>query len=146
MVEEASGMAPPMPKHGEFCWSEIASTDKAKCLPFYENVFGWSFKKSGNNAGGDEMEYLEFSSSGDAQPDGALYQMPPEMFGGGPLPPAHINLYVSVDDVDSSLEKAQSLGGTVVFGPYDIPNVGRFGIVSDPTGAHISMITLSAPS
>ena len=144
MVEEAAGMAPQMPKHGEFCWSEIASTDKEKCLPFYENVFGWSFKKSESSAGGDEMEYLEFSSSGDF-PDGAFYEMTPEMYGGGELPPAHINLYVSVDDIDASLEKATSLGGTVVFGPYDIPNVGRFGIISDPAGAHISMITLSTP-
>ncbi|MGH9946129.1 MAG: VOC family protein [Pyrinomonadaceae bacterium] len=144
MVEEAAGMAPQMPKHGEFCWSEIASTDKGKCLPFYENVFGWKFKQSDNNAEGKEMEYLEFSSSGD-YPDGALYQMVPEMFGDGPIPPAHIALYVSVDDIDASLEKAKSLGGEVVFGPYDIPNVGRFGIVSDPTGANISMITLAAP-
>jgi len=145
MVEEAAGMAPAMPKHGEFCWSEIATTDQAKCLSFYENVFGWKFSNSENSAGGEEMEYLEFSSSG-GYPDGALYQMAPEMFGGGPLPPAHINLYVSVDDVDVSLEKAKSLGGTVVFGPYDIPNTGRFGIISDPTGANISMITLSEPS
>ncbi len=144
MVEEAAGMAPSMPKHGEFCWSEITTTDKAKCLPFYENVFGWNFKKS-ESGGGAEMEYLEFSSSGD-YPDGALYEMTPEMFGGGDLPPAHIALYVSVDDIDASIEKAKSLGGTVVFGPYDIPKVGRFGIVSDPTGANISMITLSTPS
>jgi predicted enzyme related to lactoylglutathione lyase len=102
MGEEAAGMASQMPKHGEFCWSEIATTDKTKCLAFYLNVFGWNFKNSENSAGGEEMEYLEFSSSGD-YPDGALYQMVPEMFGGGPLPPANINLYVSVDDIDASL-------------------------------------------
>lgn len=144
MVEEAAGTAMQMPKHGEFCWSEIASTDKAKCLPFYENVFGWKFKKSENADGGEGMEYLEFSSSGE-HPDGALYEMAPEMFGGGPLPPPHINLYVAVDDIDASLEKAKALGGAVVFGPYDIPNTGRFGIITDPTGANISMITLTAP-
>ncbi len=139
-------MAPQMPKHGEFCWSEIATTDKVKCLSFYENVFGWNFKRSENSAGGNEMEYLEFSSSGGDYPDGALYEMAPEMFGDDPLPPAHLALYVSVDDIDASLEKAVSLGGNVVFGPYDIPGTGRFGIVSDPTGAHISMITLSPMS
>ena len=142
MVEEATGMAPDMPSHGVFTWSEIATTDQAKAKAFYENVFGWTFKKSENT--GDEMEYYEFSSSGDAQPDGGFYEMKPEMFG-GEVPPAHIALYVAVDDVDASIAKTTELGGTVIFGPYDIPGTGRMAVITDPTGATISMITLQAP-
>jgi predicted enzyme related to lactoylglutathione lyase len=142
MVDEATGMAPDMPGHGEFCWSEIASTDLKKAKPFYENVFGWKFDKSENT--GNEMEYLEFSSSGEAYPDAALYEMNPEMFG-GQTPPAHIALYVSVDDIDASIATVTELGGTVLFGPYDIPKVGRMAVVADPTGANISLITLQAP-
>ena len=130
-----------LPKHGEFCWSEIASTDLSKCRPFYENVFGWKFKASENTGG--EMEYLEFSSGGSEFPDAALYEMQPMMFG-GTVPPAHIALYVAVDNIDDSVEKAKSLGGKVVFGPYDIPHVGRMAVVTDPTGANISLITLAA--
>jgi predicted enzyme related to lactoylglutathione lyase len=140
MAENSTAMG--LPKHGEFCWSEIACTDLSRCRPFYENVFGWNFRASENT--GDEMEYLEFSSSGGAYPDGALYEMKPEMFGGH-LPPAHIELYVAVDDVDAASGKARGLGATVVFGPYDIPNVGRFSVITDPTGANIAMITLKAP-
>ena len=142
MVEEATGMAPDMPGHGEFTWSEIATTDLEKAKPFYENVFGWTFNKSENT--GDEMEYFEFSSSGDTEPDGGFYQMTPELFG-GEMPPAHIALYVAVDDIDASLAKTTELGGTVVFGPYDIPGTGRMGVLADPTGAMISMIQLQAP-
>lgn len=138
-MAEAAEAYGQMPKHGEFCWSEIASTDLETCKSFYSNVFGWQFKKSEST--GQEFEYLEFASDGGPAPDGALYQMNPEMFG-GQVPPAHIALYVSVDDVDASVEKAKELGGSVVFGPYDIPNVGRFAIINDPTGASISMITL----
>lgn len=140
MSEAAEGQAA-MPAHGEFCWAEIASTDLEKCKSFYSNVFGWEFSKS--KATGDEMEYLEFSSAGEKYPDGALYQMTTEMFG-GEIPPAHIALYVSVDDVDAATQKAKELGGSLVFGPMDIPNVGRFAVVADPTGAAVSMITLSA--
>ena len=139
MAEEAAGPAQMLPAHGSFCWTEIACTDLLKCKPFYQNVFGWNFKKSEN--AGTEMRYLEFSSSGSRYPDAALYQMNPEMFG-GMTPPAHIALYVAVDNVDDSVEKAKSLGGTVVFGPYDIPKVGRMAVVTDPSGANISTITL----
>lgn len=141
MSEEAAGTAFEMPGHGEFCWSEIAATDLGKCRPFYEDVFGWQFNKSDNSEG--EMEYLEFSSGGEGYPDAALYEMKPEMFGGH-MPPAHIALYVSVDNVDESVAKAAELGGNVAFGPYDIPKVGRMAVVTDPTGANISMITLQA--
>lgn len=144
MSEEAIGRAPAMPDHGSFCWSEIAVTDLVKCRAFYANVFGWKFKKS-ENAGEEGLEYLEFSSSGDDEPDGGLYAMSAEMFG-GKIPPAHIAQYVSVDNVDESLEKATSLGGAVYFGPYDIPGTGRMGVIGDPTGAAISMITLTGES
>lgn len=138
-MSESTAAAEQMPKHGEFCWTEIASTDLEKCKSFYTSVFGWQFNKS--QATGDEFEYLEFASSGAGMPDGALYEMNPAMFG-GTVPPAHIALYVSVDDVDASAAKAAELGGSVVFGPYDIPNVGRMAVVTDPTGAAISLITL----
>lgn len=139
MAEEGTGKAPAMPEHGMFCWSEFAVTDLEKCRSFYEKVFGWQFKKSEST--GSEMEYLEFSSFGGDQEDGALYQMKAEMFG-GQLPPAHVAQYVAVDNVDESLEKAKGLGGNVVFGPYDIPNVGRMAVINDPTGAAVSLITL----
>lgn len=129
------------PGHGDFCWSEFAVTDLEKSKAFYSNVFGWEFKASENT--GNEMAYLEFSSCGGEQPDSALYQIDPAMFGGTP-PPPHIAQYVSVDNVDATLEKAKTLGGTVVFGPYDIPKAGRMAVITDPTGANISLITLSA--
>ena len=80
MVGEPAEVARSLPASGSFCWTEIACTDLEQCKPFYENVFGWKFKASENV--GDEMEYYEFSSSGEVYPDGALYEMKPEMFGG----------------------------------------------------------------
>jgi predicted enzyme related to lactoylglutathione lyase len=141
MVEEPAKVASSSPATGSFCWTEFACADLSRCKPFYENVFGWKFKESENT--GNEMQYLEFSSSDEVYPDGALYEMKPEMFG-GQVPPAHIELYITVDDVDAAVEKARGLGATVCFGPYDIPNVGRFAVITDPTGANFAMITLKA--
>jgi len=47
------------------------------------------------------------------------------------------------DNPGSKFEKAQSLGVTELFGPMDIPEVGRFAIINDPQGAAFAVITLS---
>lgn len=140
MAEEAAASAMQMPAHGEFCWTEIASDNLEACKTFYSNVFGWQFDQSQST--GSELQYLEFSSCNTDQKDGALYEMQPMMFG-GTIPPPHIALYVSVDNVDESAAKATAIGGSIVFGPYDIPNVGRMTVINDPTGAAITLITLS---
>ena len=41
-------------------------------------------------------------------------------------------------------EKTKELGGTVMHGPQDIPGVGRFCVIQDPTGAAISLLTFAA--
>jgi predicted enzyme related to lactoylglutathione lyase len=120
-------------KHGEFCWTEIATTDAEKCIEFYSNVFGWSFQKSDAAAG---MAYNEFST-GAEYPAGGLYYMDPQWFG-GTAPPPHFMIYVAVDDVDAATAKAEELGATIKRPPMDIPGVGRMSVIQDPTGAHIA--------
>ena len=135
MAEQASEMAGwPIPKQGAFVWTEIASSDAAKCKEFYKDIFGWTFQESNSSQTG--MEYIEFSSGGD-QPVGGMYQIDPEWFGGNaPLP--HFMSYVAVDDVDANAKLATELGATIIRGPMDVPNVGRICIIQDPTGAMIA--------
>jgi len=54
--------------------------------------------------------------------------------------PPHWGSYVTVDDVDATARTARDLGGKVLLGPHDIPNVGRFCVIEDPQGAVISAI------
>jgi uncharacterized protein len=123
-----------VPFHGEFVWTEIASTDADKCMNFYKEVAGWKFQDS--NAVTDGMDYREFSN-GSKNPIGGLYQMDPQRFGGS-IPPAHFMTYIAVDDVDESAKLAESLGGKV-HRMMDVPNVGRMCIIEDPTGAKFSL-------
>jgi predicted enzyme related to lactoylglutathione lyase len=140
MSEETHEMAGwDVPKHGEFVWTEIGSTDTSACEKFYSNVFGWKFKHS--EAGGP-MDYIEFSAGGE-NPVGGLYQMDPKMFG-PEMPPPHFMTYIAVDDVDENAEKAKQLGATIIRGPMDIPNVGRMCVIRDPAGAVFS--TFAMPS
>jgi len=142
MTQEAEGKAAVMePSHGEFCWTEIASGDSDKCKAFYTKVFGWKFKQSNSSEG--EFAYDEFTtSSGDSYPAGGLYQISAAMCGDDELPP-HFLTYVAVDDVDMYAAKAKELGGNVLKGPDDIPNTGRFAILSDTAGAMFAIFKMT---
>lgn len=126
-----------MPKHGEFCWNDLATNNTEESKSFYAELFGWKFKES-NDAG---MQYSEISIDGQKQ-FGGIWQLTEEM---GEIKP-HWMSWVAVDDVDAMTEKVKELGGNVCVPPTDIPNTGRFVVINDPTGATLSLITLKQPS
>jgi uncharacterized protein len=138
MSENATTQQIMLPKHGEFCWTEIASTNLEACKDFYANVFGWEMQKSANT--GDAFEYAEFNLPTE-YPMGGMYQISAEMFGEH-LPPPHFLSYISVDDVDETTRQAFDLGAKIIKPMMDVPNVGKMSIVQDPTGAMIAFITL----
>jgi hypothetical protein len=111
---------------GALCWTELTTSDLKAAETFYTGLFGWSAKHG--DAGG--MEYVEMSNNGQA--GAGMMPKPPGM-------PAHIPSYwmpyFMVTDVDASAAKAKQLGAKLMVPPQDIPNVGRFAIVSDPQNA-----------
>jgi predicted enzyme related to lactoylglutathione lyase len=48
--------------------------------------------------------------------------------------------YVQVTSADKTSEKAKKLGGSVLVPPTDIPNVGRFSVLTDNQGAPIGIL------
>ncbi len=125
-----------MPAHGTFCWNELGTTDVEAAKKFYTELLGWTLKAGDMGP----MIYHEISANG--MPVGGIYQMGPE-FGGAP---SHWMPYVAVEDVDASVKRVEELGGKVCIPPSDIPNVGRFSVINDPTGATFSLIKLNPPS
>jgi uncharacterized protein len=130
-----------MPANGAFCWNELATTDLESAQNFYKTLLGWEIHESKATAAceGSEappMVYNEIVVAG--QHVGGIYKMGQEMAG----VPSHWGAYVAVDDVDAKARQVWELGGKVVVPPMDIPNVGRFCVINDPTGATISLITL----
>ena len=126
-----------LPANGAFCWNELATTDLESAQNFYKTLLGWEIKES--KATGEcegSMVYNEIVVGG--QHVGGIYKMGPE-FGQAP---SHWVAYVAVDDVDAKARQVWELGGKVCVPPTDIPNVGRFCVINDPTGATIALITL----
>ena len=124
-----------MPAHGTFCWNELATKDAEAAKKFYTELLGWQLKTS--DAAG--MAYTEIVV-GDRHV-GGIYQTTAEQ---GDMP-SHWMAYVAVDDVDAAAGRVEGLGGKICVPPMDIPNVGRFCVINDPTGAALSLIKLGAP-
>ena len=118
-----------------FCWNELMTTDTKKDGDFYTGLFGWG--KNTQNFG--PLEYTMFSNG--ERPAGGMLQITPEM---GPIPPNWL-VYFAVDDCDAKTQKAKELGGSVMKPPDDIPNIGRFSILTDPQGAAFALIKLENP-
>jgi hypothetical protein len=53
---------------------------------------------------------------------------------------AALAAYVAVDDVDATITRARKLGARIPVGPEDIPGIGRFGVLEDPTGAVLAIM------
>ena len=112
---------------GALCWTELATRDTKAAEKFYTGLFAWTPKHGAANA---PMEYTEFSVAG--RPSIGMMPMPKEV---PAFVPAHWTPYFQVADVDANVAKAQSLGGSVTVPAMDIPNTGRFAMLSDPQGA-----------
>ncbi len=110
---------------GAFVWYDLATTDPTAASRFYENVVGWT---------AEEVPAMHYTllKMGETRAAG-LMEMPPHLREAG-VPP-HWSGYVSVADVDAHIERLKQAGGSLKYGPEDIPNVGRFAVVADPQGA-----------
>jgi predicted enzyme related to lactoylglutathione lyase len=117
---------------GTFCWLELATTDRAKAVGFYTDLFGWTTRNDDLPTGGVYTTFIV----GD-RPAAAAYDQSDEERSGGI--PAHWNLYVSVDDVDKSAAVAQSAGAAILMQPFDVMDIGRMTVLADPTGAMINL-------
>lgn len=120
----------PMPKHGDICWHEINVPNAKQAQDFYQKLFGWTTRPV--DMGGFTYHILK---SGEREFGGIMQMSGPEWQG---VPP-HWMVYVAVNDVDAAAKKVSDLGGKVCVPPTDIPNVGRFAVVSDPGGATFSL-------
>lgn len=111
---------------GQFVWYELVTTDVEAAKRFYSQVVGWGTQPYDN-----DPSYTMWTSGGTAL--GGLMLLPQEARRMG-APPSWMG-YISTPDVDATVRQATSLGGKILTGPRDIPDIGRFAVIQDPQGA-----------
>ena len=107
---------------------ELGAQDAAQLTEFYANLFDWS--SEGMPSAMPNLPYFHIQPDGDGIPGGVL-QTSVEMG----MPPNYVMVYVSVDDIQAALDKAESLGGQTLVPPTEIPGGrGHIAVFSDPAG------------
>ena len=109
-----------------FVHLELNTSDTAKAKSFYGDLFGWTFNDMDMGPGGI---YSTFKP--DSGPGGGVFSMPDA--------PSGWLAYVGVDDIKKATAKAKSLGAQVFVDSQEIPNVGWFSVMSDPSGGRIAI-------
>lgn len=117
----------------QFLWFELLTQNSARATKFYGNVMGWRTDVWEGGA----VPYTLLIADDDVL--GGIITLPKDARKLGEWP--HWLGYVGVADVDASTDQAQQLGASVLFPATDIPDVGRFAVITDPQGASIALYT-----
>ncbi|HET8996111.1 MAG TPA: VOC family protein [Acetobacteraceae bacterium] len=111
-----------------FVHVELNTTDLPRAKQFFASLFDWDLAEMPM---GDGMTYTAIRVG--------------EGTGGGmmthPMPgqPSIWIPYVLVPDVAAATEKARGLGAQVIRGKTEVPDMGWFSVILDPTGAALGM-------
>lgn len=116
--------------HGSPSWADLLSHNGDASKNFYTALFGWTFD---DHPAGDDMVYTMYSHNGAAVCASAVAGPDQENI------PPHWSVYVTVDDLEGTIARAESAGGSVIFGPCDVLDVGRMAIIQDKEGAMLRL-------
>ena len=110
-----------------FVHVELNTPDAAKAKAFYGQLFDW---KLNDMPMGNDVVYTTIDPSGGTG-GGLMQQLQPG--------PSIWLAYVNVDDVKAATEKARQLGAQVKRDVTEVPGMGWFSIIADPTGATLGL-------
>ena len=120
---------------GAPCWYELITHDLPRATRFYTDLFGWTaVERTIARVGPYTVARIgEQSVAG-------LMSTREEW---GEVEPRWQVCY-SVEDCGRAARQAVALGGRVIAGPIDVPEVGRFAVLADP--AEAVFVVFQAPS
>ncbi|MFJ7199378.1 MULTISPECIES: VOC family protein [unclassified Streptomyces] len=116
------------PVTGGPCWIELSTSDIPAAKSFYAALFGWRAETDPREeAGGYTMAHLGDARVAALSP---IYQ---------PGQPTAWTVSFATEDTDATVERVKSAGGSLLVGPMDVFDQGRFAVVTDPSGAVFSL-------
>jgi uncharacterized protein len=124
-------------KTGAINWRDLTVPNAEEVRDFYQAVVGW---ESESLSMGDYDDYCMNPPGGGDTVAGICHAR-----GTNANVPAQWLLYITVEDVDASAEKAVELGGAVLDGPRDM-GYGRFAVIRDPAGAVCALFKEGTPA
>jgi predicted enzyme related to lactoylglutathione lyase len=124
---------------GAWTWNNLLTHDVDGAKDFYGQVFGWAAAQPDG-----APDYIwNWQVDGQRWPEGlgGLMRMGTDM---PPDAPPHWQVYFMVEGTDQAVDKTRAAGGSLIFGPIDIP-VARMAVVLDPQGANVALLESRYP-
>lgn len=109
---------------------EVVGKDGPALTSFYERLFGWT------TSAVEGMGYTLVEKEGDGIGGG---------IGTSQDGSSHVTFYVSVDDPQAALDKAESLGGKTVMPVTTIPDMVTLALFADPEGHVVGVVASQQP-
>lgn len=100
---------------------QILSKTPDETAKFYGSLFGWTV--DANNA----MGFRKIDTGSNEGIRGGIWPAPPQS-------PNFVQLFVGVEDVKASVEKAETLGARVLIPPTVLPEGDEMAVLLDPQG------------
>lgn len=122
---------------GTLGWNELDTRDPQKAIDFYSKLLGWQIESTPTPT----MQYWQVNVDG--QGEAGIMPMP-EM-----VPaevPSYWLPYFTVTDAKASTAKAAELGGRVLVGPLEVPQMLWFSILADSQGATFALMQPLTPA
>ncbi len=120
-------MAEFVPKIGHVLWADLTVPNAEEIRDFYAEVIGW---KTSPVDMGDYDDFCMVPEDTDAPEAGVCHAR-----GANEALPRHWLIYITVRNLDDSLQKCCRLGGRVIHGPRGMGGPQRFAVIEDPSGA-----------
>jgi predicted enzyme related to lactoylglutathione lyase len=127
----------PLWSHGKFHWNELLARDVEGAKRFYRDTIGWSFDSMQTPDGGTYWRAMQ-----NGQPVAGIFPLTSPDYDG--ICEGWMS-YLAVDDVDARVAKAVEAGAELMKPIFDVPDVGRIAILTEPGGAGVGWITPVGP-
>ncbi len=119
------------PPLGVLSWFDLSVPDAEQVRDFYAGVVGWTPAPVPVD---DYEDYAMLNAAGDPAA-GVCHARG----GNANLPPQWL-AYVTVVNLETSMERCRELGGEIVDGPRGLGVFGTFCVVKDPAGAFLAIV------
>jgi len=100
---------------------QILSPSPDEHAAFYRNLFGWSIDAA------NPLGYRQLDTGSERGIQGGIWPAPPQAA-------AMIQLFIEVEDLEASVQKAVELQSKVIIPPQTLPAGERLAVLLDPHG------------
>lgn len=100
---------------------QILSKTPEETARFYSELFGWSVDA------GNAMGYRRINTGSERGIQGGIWPTPQQA-------PTFVQLFMAVQDVKASVQKAEALGARMLIPPTMLPEGDEMAVLQDPQG------------